>query len=193
MLECEPDLQVVGEASDGREAVALCREKQPDLVLMDVTMPGMNGLDATRAIKSSSHRTIVVIISMHDHPDYLLEAFNAGASGYVLKDSSQAEVVNSVRQALRGETLLNARVATQLLRSLAGRRDQRATGPVERLTAREREVLRPLAQGKTNREIAAQLMVSPYTVKVHVEHIIAKLGVCDRTQAAVRALELNLI
>jgi len=194
MVGGEPGLEIVGEATNGREALELCRRYEPDLALLDMRMPEMDGLAATRAIKQELPRTAVVIVTMHENPDYLFEALKAGAAGYLLKDASQREVVTAIRRVLRGESLLNQDLATQLLRRLAGEASGVATPrPPERLTPREHEVLRLLAQGQTNREIAKSLVVSVGTVKVHVEHIIAKLGVSDRTQAAVRAVELGLL
>jgi len=192
MLAGERGLEVVGEATTGREALALCRRLQPDLVLMDVRMPEMDGLAATRAIKAECPRVSVIIVTMHENPDYLFEALKAGAAGYVLKDATQREVVSAVRQVLRGESLLNAEVATRLLRRLAEETQHPEEAPLATLTPREVEVLRLLAQGLTNREIAERLIVSVGTVKVHVERILAKLGVSDRTQAAVRAVTLGL-
>ena len=192
VLARERGVELIGEATTGKEAVSLCRRLQPDLVLMDVRMPEMDGLAATRAIKAECPRTSVIIVTMHENPDYLFEALKAGAAGYVLKDASQRELVTAVRQVLRGEALLNAEVATRLLQRLATETTQPPPGPTVPLTAREQDVLRLLAQGQTNREIAKNLIVSVGTVKVHVERILAKLGVSDRTQAAVRAVELEL-
>jgi DNA-binding NarL/FixJ family response regulator len=194
MISGEPGLEIVGEATNGREALELARRHEPDLALLDMRMPEMDGLAATRAIKQECPKTAVVIVTMHENPDYLFEALKAGAAGYLLKDASQREVVTAVRRVLRGESLLNQDLATQLLRRLAGEASGAGGArPPERLTPREHEVLRLLAQGQTNREIAKSLVVSVGTVKVHVEHIIAKLGVSDRTQAAVRAVELGLL
>jgi len=192
VLARERGVEIIGEAATGKEAVSLCRRLQPDLVLMDVRMPEMDGLAATRAIKAECPRTSVIIVTMHENPDYLFEALKAGAAGYVLKDASQHELVTAVRQVLRGEALLNAEVATRLLQRLATETTQPPPGPAVPLTAREQDVLRLLAQGQTNREIGKNLIVSVGTVKVHVERILAKLGVSDRTQAAVRAVELGL-
>jgi DNA-binding NarL/FixJ family response regulator len=192
MLAGERGLDIIGEAINGREAVSLCRRLQPDLVLMDVRMPEMDGLAATRAIKSECPGVSVIIVTMHENPDYLFEALKAGAAGYVLKDATQREVIGAVRQVLRGESLLNAEVATRLLRRLAEETARPQERPAAMLTPREIEVLRLLAHGLTNREIAARLVVSVGTVKVHVERILAKLGVSDRTQAAVRAVKLGL-
>jgi DNA-binding NarL/FixJ family response regulator len=193
MLEHERNLEIVGEASNGREAVELCARTQPQLVLMDMRMPEVDGLAATRAIKDICPSASVIIVTMHANPDYLFEAIKAGAAGYVLKDATQQELITAVRRVLRGEALLNSELATQLLQRLARETARPLSGMPERLTQREREVLRLLAQGMTNKEIAAALFVSVGTVKIHVEHIIAKLGVSDRTQAAVRAVELGLL
>ena len=206
MLDEEPGLEVVGEAADGQEALEACRWLQPNLVLMDVRMPRMDGLAATRAIKREFPATSILMVTMHQDSDYLFEALKAGAAGYVLKESSQEEVLDAVRQVLEGESPLHPQLSAQLLRRLVSEKEersekakepppepeQRPEPPPEALTPREVEVLGLLVQGKTNREIAQELVVSPGTVKVHVEHIIGKLGVSDRTQAAVRAIELSL-
>jgi DNA-binding NarL/FixJ family response regulator len=192
MLAHERGLELVGEAANGREAVALCKEIQPDLALLDIRMPEMDGVTATRAIKQSCPRTIVLIITTHEHPDYLLAALKAGAAGYMLKDISRQELLTAVRRVLRGESILNGEVATRALQRLAGETTIQAAS-LDRLTAREHEVLRLLAEGQTNREIAAHLSLSIGTVKIHVEHIIAKLGVSDRTQAAVRAVASGML
>ena len=189
MLYGEPDLEVVGEAADGAEALELCRRLQPDLVLMDVRMPKMDGLAATRAIKEEFPKTSVVMVTMQEDPDYLFEAVIAGAAGYVLKGATPEQLTDAVRQVLDGEFLFNQKLTIDLLRSMAAREESIS----EPLTARETEILRLLAQGQTNPQIARELVVSPGTVKNHVRHIIAKLGVSDRTQAAVRAMELGLL
>jgi NarL family two-component system response regulator LiaR len=208
VLEGEPDLQVVGEARNGREAVELCRQVHPDLVLMDVRMPEMDGLAATRAIKEELPTTSVVMVTMHENPDYLLEAIRAGAAGYILKDAAGERLVEAVRRTLEGEVPLNEGLAMQLLQRLAGEEDLGGRGgggassvgeerkrpaPMPKgITPREAEVLRLLAQGRTNPQIAQDLTVSRGTAKIHVQNIIAKLGVSDRTQAAVRAIELGI-
>ena len=192
LLADEARLQVVGEATTGREALALCRRLRPDLVLMDVRMPDLDGLAATRAIRQEHPHTQVILLTMHENPVYLLEALKVGAAGYVLKGASKREVVHAVRQVLRGEAALHAELAAQLLRRMAGEADGAAPPPA-RLTPRELDVLRLLARGRTNREIGQELGLSLSTVKAHIEHIIAKLGVADRTQAAVRAVELKLL
>jgi two-component system, NarL family, response regulator LiaR len=202
VLEGEPDLVVVGEAENGRQALEICLKEHPDLVLMDVRMPEMDGLAATRAIKEQLPQTSVVMVTMHESPDYLLEAIKAGAAGYILKDAAGERLVEAVRRTLEGEAPLSEGLAMQLLQRLAsddGGRQQplsqakkrRAPTP-EELTPQEVEVLRLLAQGRTNPQIARTVLSSVSSVKIHVQNIISKLGVSDRTQAAVRAIELGL-
>lgn len=193
MLEGEPDIDLAGEATNGIEAVALCERLRPDLALLDIRMPDMDGLAAARAIRSAHPETRVMIVTMHENPDYLVEALKAGVVGYVLKDSTRRTFLAAVRQALRGETFINGSMTVQLLQRMAGEVRQGQGQPYEPLTGRERDVLRLIASGHTNRAIGHELSISLSTVKAHVEHIIAKLGVLDRTQAAVRAVELGLV
>ena len=202
VLEGEPDLVVVGEASNGREAVEVCREVRPDLVLMDVRMPEMDGLAATRAIKEELPQTSVVMVTMHESPDYLLEAIKAGAAGYILKDAAGERLVEAVRRTLEGDAPLSEALAMQLLVRMVGENEPSLEVHPEAnkgrmqlprgITPRETEVLKLLAQGRTNPQIAEDLAISRGTVKIHVQNIIAKLGVSDRTQAAVRAIELGI-
>jgi DNA-binding NarL/FixJ family response regulator len=197
MLEPETDLEVVGEAATGQEAVALSRRLQPDLVLMDIRMPDLDGLAASNLIKRESPDTSILIVTLSEDPDYLLEALRVGAAGFVLKDAGRREVVAAVRQVLNGESPLDPKLAAHLIRRMASTPKGGSAGgrsiPVGELTPRELEVLRLVATGKTNAEIAQELFVSVGTVKVHVERIIDKLGVSDRTQAAVRAVELGYL
>ena len=203
MLADESDVEVVGEASNGREALALCANLRPDLVLMDVRMPKMDGLAATREIKQMFPRIAVMVVTMHENTDYLLEALKAGAAGYILKDALEHEVVGAVRQVLNGESPLDTELAARLLRRLAAeseKREHKLEQPrqyqgthVELLTQREIEVLDRLKLGLTNLQIAQELFISAFTVERDVENIIVKLGVSDRTQAVVRALELGLL
>jgi DNA-binding NarL/FixJ family response regulator len=193
MLAPEPDFEVVGEATTGREAVNLTRKLEPDLILMDIRMPDLDGLVATRTIKESLPRTSILVVTLSEDPDYLLEALRVGAAGFVLKDASRREVVLAIRQVLNGESPLDPKLSAQLIRRLAGQAPakERPARSGDELTPRELEVLRLVAEGKTNAEIGQSLFVSVGTVKVHVERIINKLGVSDRTQAAVRAVELG--
>jgi DNA-binding NarL/FixJ family response regulator len=206
MLADEPELEVVGEAANGLEALALCSQLQPDLVLMDVRMPRLDGLKATRKVKQEFPTIIVLILTMYENPDYLLEALRAGAAGYVLKDAPREEVVTAVWQALGGESPLDPELVALLLRRLAtevrgregaprGLEMRRSEWPyyAEPLTPREREVLELMKLGHTNRQIARELWISSGTAKNHVEHIIQKLGVSGRTQAVTRALGLGIL
>jgi DNA-binding NarL/FixJ family response regulator len=206
---CEQsNLEVVGEAGDGNEALELCRRLRPDIVLMDVRMPELDGIEATRVIKQEMPRTIVLIVTSFEDRDYLLESLKAGAAGYILKGATSEEIIEAIQQVLSGESPLNQGLAAQLLRHLIEsmkeegtvRRDLSEGFPEETtesfppglLTPRETEVLRLLALGWTNRQIAQELSIALSTVKNHVQHIIAKLDVSDRTQASVRAVELGL-
>jgi DNA-binding NarL/FixJ family response regulator len=201
MLADEPDIEIVGEAANGRQALLLCSRLRPDLILMDVRMPEMDGLAATEEIKERYPETSVMMLTMHENPDYLLEALKAGAAGYVLKDAPQDDIIEAVRRVRNGESPLDPELAARLLRRLASEGEMRrgTRGPhgpddaVEPLTPRELEVLGLMKLGRTNRQIAADLVISLGTAKNHVEHIISKLGVSDRTQAVVKALELGIL
>ena len=193
MLTGQRGLELVGEASNGHEALELCRRLQPNLALLDIRMPQLDGLAACRAIKRTSPGTSIILITMHENPEYLLEALKAGAAGYILKDITQRELLNAVRRVLQGESILDSETVVRLLNHLTGNLPPAQASSQVRLTPREIEVLQLLAQGQTNREIARKLTLSISTVKIHVEHILEKLSVSDRTQAAVRAIELGLI
>jgi len=200
LLRGEPGLEVVGEASTGLEAVAISRRLAPDLILMDVRMPEMDGITATRRIKRDQPGVSILMVTMHENPDYLLEALDAGAAGYVLKDAPAQRLINAVYRTLDGESPLNQELATRLLKQLAEEKQQEThpdqaqtrEGLDDVLTPRETEVLELLTTGQTNQQIAQTLSISKGTAKVHVERIIRKLGVSDRTQAAVRAIELGI-
>jgi DNA-binding NarL/FixJ family response regulator len=191
LLSGERGLEVVGEAATGREALNLVRRVRPDLVLLDVRMPDMNGLAVTRAIKQESPGTSVIVFTMYENADYLVEALQAGAAGYLLKGSSKAEILATVRQVLAGDSLLRPDLVLQLLRRLS--EPTVDPGIANQLTRRQHDVLRLIVLGQTNREIAETLNLTVSTVKTHVEQVIGKLGVSDRTQAAVRAIELGLV
>lgn len=204
-------LEVVGEAQDGEEAIARCRELRPDLILMDVSMPKMGGIEATRKIKAEFPLTSVLILTGHADHSLLMDAVKAGAAGYVLKGEHPDHVLDAVRAVLSGETPIDQGLAMRLLRSLgeeaaaqaANRQAQPQAQPTslgpaaaplpKPLTPRETEVLVHLAAGETNRRIAEELHLSLSTVKRHLEHIISKLKVSDRTQAAVKAIEIGLL
>jgi two-component system, NarL family, response regulator DegU len=201
MLLDETDIEVVGEAANGRQALLLCSRLRPDLILMDVRMPEMDGLAATKEVKERYPETSVMMLTMHENPDYLLEALKAGAAGYILKDAPQEDIVEAVRRVRSGESPLDPELAARILRRSASEGEMRrgTIGPhgrsrdFESLTPRELEVLGLMKLGRTNRQIAADLVISLGTSKNHVEHIIAKLGVSARTQAVVRALEVGIL
>jgi len=191
-------LVVVGEASDGREAVKLCRRLRPELVLMDLSMPTMDGFEATREIKRESPSTIVLVLTAFEEPDDLLEALKAGASGFILKHMRPQQIVGAIKRVLEGEYPLNQEVAMQLLRRLIDEKQvKKAQAPKSSLLAtlspREVEVLELLVREESNQQIAGDLSISISTVKNHVHHIITKLGVSDRVQAAILATENDLI
>jgi DNA-binding NarL/FixJ family response regulator len=202
ILTRDSSLEVVGEAKDGQEAIERCRELHPDLILMDISMPRVNGLEATRTIKAQSPETSVLILTAHADQSLLMDAVKAGAAGYVLKGENPDHVLDAVRAVLDGETPLDQGLAMKLLKSIGEEaavqedvRPQTTTSAptmVNPLTPRETEILGHIASGKTNRQIANELHLSRSTIKRHLEHILPKLGVSDRTQAAVKAVELGL-
>lgn len=193
MLADAPGIELVGEASGGHEAVALCEQVRPDLALLDIRMPDLDGLAATRAIKHRLPLTRVLIVTTHEHPDYLLAAIKAGAAGYLLKDVSRNELLGTIKRVMQGESILDGQLAARTLQRLVSERRPGEEPPPGKLTPREHEVLNLIVEGLSNREIAGRLKVSVGTAKIHVEHIIAKLGVSDRTQAAVQAITQGLV
>jgi DNA-binding NarL/FixJ family response regulator len=203
MLDEAPDLEVVGEEANGQRTLELCRRLRPDLVLMDVRMPKMDGLEATHTIRREFPRTIVLILTSFDDPDLLLKALRAGAAGYVLKYVTRQQLVDAIRRVLRGETPLNQELAAELILRLNSEAKQETGSPLqsekrqelppELLTDRELEVLRLVAKGQRNSQIARNLAISCGTVKIHIHHIISKLDVSDRTEAVVRAIGLGII
>jgi DNA-binding NarL/FixJ family response regulator len=187
ILELEADLEVVGEAADGREAVALAGQLQPDVVLMDIRMPVLDGLAATSELRRSGLRTHVLILTTYDADEYLYDALQAGASGFLLKDASREQLAAAVRTVAAGEALLAPAITRRLIEDFCHRPPPSAAIPpaAEELSTRELEVLRQLAQGRSNAEIAAELFLSEATVKSHVARMLAKLGLRDKaaTQA----------
>ena len=186
-----PDIQVVGEAATGEEAVRLAADLVPDVVLMDLIMPGMDGIETTRQIKKSSPRTqIVVLTSFHDD-DHIFPALKAGAISYILKDMKMEKLVEALHRAINGEITLHPLVATRVLQNLRGEHGEEQSFYAD-LTERELDVLRLLALGLSNADIAQRLFLSEGTIRNYVSAIFAKLGVTDRTQAAVLALRSGL-
>ncbi len=185
-LEAQSDITVVAEAESGEIATQLAAEYAPDVVLMDLLMPGMDGVTATQQVKQVSPRTQVIVLTSYHQNEHIFPAIRAGALSYLLKDTSPQELVEAVRKAARGEVVLHSRVAARVIQELHGAH-QDTSDPLTTLSARELDVLRLVADGLTNVEIAEQLMISDKTVKSHVSNILSKLHLADRTQAAVFA------
>ena len=187
-LELQDGLAVAGEAANGEEAIDLAERLRPDVVLMDLVMPELDGLGAMRAIRDRVPSARVIVLTSFADDDRLLPALRAGAAGYLLKNAQPHELARAVRAAHAGEALLDPSVAARLVEALGGEQE-----PLDRLTPREREVLKLIGRGLPNKLIARELEVSEKTVKTHVGHVLAKLGVSDRTQAALVAVRAGLV
>ena len=195
ILGAADGIDVIGEAADGEQAVALAAALAPDVVLMDIRMPAMDGLAATRLITAGQPASKVVMLTTFDLDDYVYEALRAGASGFLLKDSPRADLVAAVRAAAAGDALLAPSVTRRLIEAFARRPPEATLSPsrIASVTAREKDVLLLLARGRSNAEIAAELFVSEATVKTHVASLLAKLGLRDRVQAVILAYETGLV
>lgn len=191
LLETEDDLQVVGEARNGREAVALAESLSPDVILMDLVMPEMDGIEATSEIRARRPDSNVLVLTSFGTDDKLFPAVKAGALGYLLKDTSPDDLLHAIRDAASGHSSLNPTVARRLLREFSGESD--FLPPREPLTVREIEVLKLIARGLTNEKIGEALFISEATVRTHVSHILGKLGLTNRTQAALWALREGMV
>ncbi len=189
LLKLERDIEIVGIASDGAEAVELTGQKKPDLVLMDLKMPVMNGVDATREIKAKYPGVKVLVLTTYGTDEWVFDAIRAGASGYLLKDAPREGVLSAIRGTIEGKTYVDPSVAGKLLSQVTGLNKKPATAITSKLTEREIEVLTLLARGLSNDDIAKQLFLSEGTVRNHVSSIVSKLGVSDRTQAALIAVQ----
>lgn len=193
ILEQEEDVEVVAEAGDGAEAVACCRALEPDVVLMDVRMPGMNGVEATAAITAAT-ASRVLMLTTFDRDQYVYDAIRAGASGFMLKDVRPDDLVHAVRTVAAGDTMLAPAITRRLVEEFCARpAPGREPAAVAALSEREREVLVLMARGMSNAEIAAELFVSPATVKTHVTRVLTKTGSRDRVQAVIAAYECGLV
>jgi DNA-binding NarL/FixJ family response regulator len=192
ILDARPDLEVVGEAADGLQAVEQIRMLEPDVVVMDVRMPNLDGISATRQIVASGSPARVLILTTFDPDEYVYEAIRAGASGFLLKDVKPEELADAIRVVAAGNALLGASVTTRLLERF-GNAPPAAAPSLEELTEREREILRLVAEGLSNAEIAERLVVSETTVKSHVSSVLRKLGVRDRVQAVIAAYDTGLV
>jgi DNA-binding NarL/FixJ family response regulator len=197
ILDAQPDIDVVGEAGDGARAVAAALELRPDVVLMDIRMPGMDGIEATRQVCAQTDSRVLVLTTF-DLDEYVYDALHAGASGFLLKDMRREELVAAVRTVAAGEALLAPTVTRRLIAEMIGRTREAPAGPrpsarLSALTVREAETLRQVARGLSNAEIAAAMYVTEHTVKTHVSNLLAKLGLRDRVQAVVLAYESGLV
>ena len=192
LIAAQPGYVVVGQARDGREAVELVYRTRPDVVVLDARLPGVEGVEATRQIRRRSPSSAVVLMSTDCNAQRLMAALRAGALGSVLKDVGGPELMAVIQRTVAGEHAIEATLATDLLARMAEDESRSAHGPAP-LTPRELEILDLISEGKTNREIASGLIVAIGTVKIHVEHILYKLGVSGRTEAAVRAVELGIV
>lgn len=192
LLTLEKDMQVVGSASDGAEALELAAQKRPDLILMDLKMPGVNGIEATRQLRAKFPEIKILVLTTYDDDEWLFDAIRAGASGYLLKDTPRQKIIEAIRGTMDGRSFLDPAVAGKLINQVVSNQKQPASILAEKLTERELDVLRLLAKGFPNSEIASQLHLSEGTVRNHVSAILEKLGVSDRTQAAVIAIQHGL-
>jgi DNA-binding NarL/FixJ family response regulator len=193
ILESQPDIEVVADAADGEQAAHSTRRLRPDVVLMDIQMPGLDGLEATRRITATAGPR-VIILTTFEHDDYIFDALQAGASGFVLKNAPPEELLHAVRVVADGDALLAPSVTRRIIGDIARRRpDPEARSRLEELTQREREVLALLARGRSNAELASDLVVSEGTIKTHVSSLLFKLGLRDRVQAVVLAYESGLV
>jgi NarL family two-component system response regulator LiaR len=187
-----PDIQVVAEAATGEEAVRLAAELTPDVVLMDLIMPGMDGVEATRQVRKSSPHSQVIVVTSYHEDEHIFPAIRAGALSYVLKDIDPDVLAEAIRRANAGEAVLNPRVAARMVKELNGERRE-TVNPFSELTNREMDVLRQIASGKSNQEIAEALVISEKTVKSHITNLLNKLHLTDRTQAAVYAWQEGIV
>ncbi|HEV8419848.1 MAG TPA: response regulator transcription factor [Actinomycetota bacterium] len=190
-LQLQEDLDIVGEAGDGVEAVARVKELRPDVVLLDLVMPNLDGIDAIRQIRQVSSSTKIIVLTTFADDEKVFPAVRAGAAGYLLKDVEPRELVEAIRTVNRGQGLLHPSIASKLMHEFAGGHER--ADALEALTDREMDVLRLIAQGKSNREIAREFVLSEKTVKTHVSNILAKLRLADRTQAALYAVRNRLV
>lgn len=189
-LDTQPDIEIVGEASNGEEAVRLAKKLKPDVILMDLVMEGMDGIEATRAIVQVTNKPKIIVLTSFADDDKVVPALEAGALSYLLKTSHAREIADAIRAAARNESILDSQVTGKVLTRM---RRHREPEPHETLTPREMEVLKLIAEGKSNQEIADQLFIAVKTVKTHITHILSKLGVEDRTQAAIYAHRHKLV
>ena len=194
LIERQPDLEVAGEAADGREAVELCEQMKPDVVVMDIAMPRLNGIEATGQIVKRNPATGVIMLSMHSDEGYLTRALAAGAKGYLLKDSAEADLLLAIETVAKGKPFFSPSIGAALLEDYVRQLQQRGlTDSYELLTDREREILQLLAEGKSNKEVAALLNLSPYTVETHRTHLMQKLNLHNTAEIVLYAVRKGII
>ena len=192
LLTLEKDFQVVGTAQDGSEAVELAAQKQPDLILMDLNVPGVNGIQPTRQIRAKFPHMKILVPTTYDDDEWVFDAIRAGASGYLLKDTPRQKIIEAIRGTMEGKSFVDPAIAGKLMNQVASNQKQPTSLLVDKLTERELDVLRLIAKGFNNSDVAGQLHLSEGTVRNHVSAILEKLGVSDRTQAAVIAIQHGL-
>ncbi|MGD6844215.1 response regulator [Bacillus infantis] len=190
-LKTQQEIEIAGEAKDGLEAVEQTGRLKPDIVLMDLDMPNMNGVEATRLIKQKHPETKVLMLTSFSDQDHVIPALEAGASGYQLKDIEPDELVKAIIQVMKGENQLHPKATSHLLSHLSNKDKKKS--PIDELTKRELDVLKEIAKGKSNKEIAASLFITEKTVKTHVSNLLSKLEISDRTQAALLAVKEKLV
>ena len=194
LLEGEPDLQVIGEAENGREAVAKVEKLKPDIVLMDIAMPMLNGIEATRQIRKICPQTKVIILSMHSHDRYISELFSLGASGYLLKSSTGTDIIDAIHAAQKGSTYLSPSISSKVIEDyLCLKKKSNQDDLYSRLSNREREVFQMIAEGRSTREISEILYVSPSTVKTHRANIMEKLEMDNLSQLIQYAIHIGIV
>ncbi|GGA41093.1 DNA-binding response regulator [Kroppenstedtia guangzhouensis] len=193
IISLEEDMEVVGQASSGAEALSMIEELQPDVVLMDINMPGMSGVEAIRRIRAKDQKVAVLVLTMFDRDEYLYESIRAGATGYLLKDAPSSDVIDAIRSASRGESTLHPVMARKLLDNISGGKKTDRGSNEDSLTPRELDVLNLMVKGLSNKEIAEQLFISDKTVKIHVSNILKKLQVKSRSQAIIYAIQHELV
>jgi two-component system, NarL family, response regulator NreC len=194
LLEKQPDMTVVAEASDGRDSIRLAEEQSPDVVVMDIGMPSLNGIEATRRILAANPRTAVVMLSMHQDESYVLRSLKAGAKGYLLKDSLRGDVIDAIRAVAQGRSFFTRKVRRMLQEDYVRQMESRGLDDsYDLLTDREREVLQMVAEGKSNKEVAGLLNISPTTVETHRAHILQKLGIHSVPELILYAVRKGIV
>lgn len=196
ILKSRSDMDVVGEATNGFEVIEKAKALKPDVILMDISMPQMNGVEATRAIRTLSPEIGIVVLTMHEDDATIFDLVRTGVHGYLLKDSDSSEVIKAIQSIYKGESMIHPSIARKILGEFSqlGREEiKRSPRPAYNLSAREVDILRRVAKGKTNKEIASELQLSEKTIKNHVRNIFHKMGVYDRTEAAIKGIQEGII